>query len=152
MNRLNNMREIPDGCVAIYQQTLYPNIFKYSRFCRQYFNIEELHFLNPEYQRVINNRNHFIQEFHIKTCRPRMPQYVLYACGILQVQYDGFNNLIDHLEYYKTLDNKYVVTTSLRRRLTDEDREKFAEYGWRPYESLCDFCTTYIFIMDARRR
>ena len=90
-----------------YELTEYPRIFKktyWGTFNRNDYEMAEI-------MEIINNRNEFIKKYNIKQCIPKykLPKKVFNETIINDVN-DMF--LFDHVEYYKSYDNKYYMLNS----------------------------------------
>ena len=80
-----------------YDCTKYPKIYDGTYW--GHFKASEQHYLEPK---IIENRNNFINDYHIKrSCKT--PKYV-------QFKDDPF--LCDHIECYYTTDKKYIILCS----------------------------------------
>jgi hypothetical protein len=134
----------------LFEDTRYPKIFRHCRSWGHHY-----HDPNNYPHFIINNRNQFVEDYRIKCYYRRMPKYVSHASG----QYSDYNThrydtqVYDHLEYYKTIDNRYVVVIS-PYWLSEENRQKLIEIGWTPYNNMYrdDNCSTMVFVIPMRRR
>lgn len=114
---------------------------------------------------IIDNRNDFIKEFNIKS-RYRFPQYMWKKYGVFTDRHwvDEKATLgkwiippmnkrckLDHIEIYKTRDNKCVIVNS-PYSVSEAEEEKILELGYVKYKPLYNsMATTYIHIVPIGR-
>lgn len=104
-------------------QTKYPKIY-----CKAYWGA----FKGEEDQSIIDNRNEFIKEFNIASYY-RMPKYMIRQYGYLMDR--NKSNFFDHIETYKTLDNKCIIVNS--PYYTPVETETFLKnLGYTEYKPL----------------
>jgi len=106
-----------------YSLTNYPNIYNgtyWGRFDNHNDRLESS---------IIENRNNFINDFNIKkVISSKIPQYI-------RKQIENQDNLdLDHREYYKNNDNKYVVIIS--PYMKNDDYKKINKFILNGYERI----------------
>jgi hypothetical protein len=141
-----------------YELTKYPNIFKNTYWGLFKGNKDDLDV-------IVNNRNKFKKDYNIKqttkmtqnvrldlnTTFYRMPnnKYDIIDFKRNNHYWKSYHTFIDHLEIYKTSDNKLVVLSSPYKTLDDETKiNVFKENGWNLIYDLYDkdaltFCKVY---------
>jgi hypothetical protein len=142
--------------MAYYELTKYPNIFKNTYWGCFKGNKDDLDV-------IVNNRNQFIKDYNIKqtakmtsnvrfdfnTTFYRSPNNEYDMIDFKRNNYYNDHRYIDHLEIYKTRDNKMVVLSSPYKTLDDETKiNVFKENGWNLLYDLYDknaltFCKIY---------
>ena len=123
-----------------YERTKYPKIYACSYW--GHFKDEDE---SPE---IIDNRNNFITEFNIKSYY-RMPKYMIRKHEKMM----DYNTKIsiDHIETYKTRDNKCVIVNS-PYCVTDESEKVLLDLGYVKYKQLySNSATTYIYVTNIGR-
>lgn len=108
--------------------TKYPKLFEsvyWGNFSSCEF--EDGSFDNKPDEQIIQNRNEFISTYHIK----KMGKPKKTIDNFIHINFLDRNkfNFIDHIEYYKTDDNKIIIISS-PYSLTDEDIQKCEKKGW----------------------
>jgi hypothetical protein len=100
-------------------------------------------------QSIIDNRNEFVEEFGIKSYY-HMPKYMDKR---LEHMMDRNNSkMFDHIETYKTKDNKCVIVNS-PYHVTEQTEQKLNELGYVEYKPLYGESTkTYIYITNIGRQ
>jgi regulation of enolase protein 1 (concanavalin A-like superfamily) len=121
--------------------TKYPKIFG-----RAYWGAFE-----GEASKDINdNRNDFVAEFEIKGYY-KMPKYMYQKCGNLLSNHTSNGVKIDHIETYKTKDNRCIIVNSPYSVSQAEEAKILAE-GYIKYKPLYNsMATTYIYITNIGR-
>jgi len=123
-----------------YERTKYPKIYACS-YWGHFKNEDE----SPE---IIDNRNNFITEFNIKAYY-NMPKY-MYRKHEKMMDYNTKFS-IDHIETYKTRDNKSVIVNS-PYCVTEETEKELLELGFVKYKPLySNSATTYIYVTNIGR-
>lgn len=107
------------------------------------------HFKNEEEdQEIIDNRNNFIPEFNIKAYY-RMPKYMTRKCEKIVDLNTKYK--IDHIETYKTRDNKCVIVNS-PYFVTDQEEKDLLELGYVKYKPIYSTSAkTYVYVTDIGR-
>ena len=91
-----------------YQLTKYPKIFKntyWGNFSTENRSDEEL----KEIENIVNNRNKFVEDHSIVKHVIKYPKYVF---NFLNELIKKHKNYIDHVEAYKTSNDKYIILIS----------------------------------------
>lgn len=97
-------------------------------------------------EETIQHRNEFINDFGIKEKCRKPP------CYLLEFVRRTDANLFDHIEFYETKDNKYVVLNS-PYRISPENEAKLNEMGFSKYKQMysCD-ATTFAIVLDKKKK
>ena len=97
-------------------------------------------------QNINDNRNDFVKEFDIKSYYIRMPKRIFNKA---HDPYCGYK--IDHIETYKTKDNKCIIVNS-PYSVSAEEEEKIIAQGYIKYKPMYNsMATTYIYITPIDR-
>lgn len=137
---MNAKRNLP----YFYEQTNYPKIYGNS-YWGHFKETELLSAVEPE---LIVNRNNFIPEFDIKSYY-RMPKYMLKKYETMLDMNSKYK--IDHIETYKTKDNRCVIVNS-PYFMTEEDEKALLELGYVKYKPLYRRGSmSYIYIVPIGR-
>ena len=127
--------------------TYYCERTKYRKiFARSYWG----HFKCEIDQSIIDNRNEFVEEIGIKSYYI-MPKYMHRRFEHMMDRKNS--SMFDHIETYKTKDNKCVIVNS-PYCVTEETEQKLNEMGYVNYKSLYSEVgrtKTYIYITDIGR-
>lgn len=123
-----------------YERTKHPKIYACS-YWGHFKNEDE----SPE---IIDNRNNFVTEYNIKSYY-RMPKYMTRKH---EQKLDlNTKNKIDHIETYKTRDNKCVIVNS-PYHVTDDDEKALLELGFIKYKPIYSISAkTYIYVTNIGR-
>ncbi len=118
-----------------YNLTDYPKIYNTTYWGNFTFRGDE------DLNNIIENRNSFIKEFDIKSHIKSLPKYMLMRC-------EKHINIGDHVEKYKTNDNKLIILNS-PYYLSDKEKQTFKELGYIEVKQMYSkHATTYMFITD----
>jgi hypothetical protein len=121
--------------------TKYPRIFG-----RAYWGAFE----GEAKQDINDNRNDFVTEFGVKGYY-HMPKYMFQKCGNLLSHQVSNGVKIDHVETYKTKDNRCIIVNS-PYSVTIEEEQKIIAQGYIKYKPLYnDMATTYIYTTPIGR-
>jgi hypothetical protein len=121
--------------------TKYPKIFG-----RAYWGAFE----GEAKQHINDNRNDFVTEFGVKG-HYNMPQYMFQKCGNLLSYHVTNGAKIDHVETYKTKDNRCIIVNS-PYSVSAEEEEKIIAQGYIKYKPMYnDMATTYIYTTPIGR-
>jgi len=121
-----------------YDLTAYPKIYKST-----YWGTFKLYEEKPDERlnKIIENRNNFIKEFNIKCYEKKLPKYMLMRC-------EKIINIGDHVEKYKTNDNKLIILNSPYEP-SEKEHQHFLKLGYIEVQPLYNhFAKTYLFIID----
>jgi hypothetical protein len=99
-------------------------------------------------QQYIDNRNEFVEELGIKSSY-KFPKYMYSRFSEVMERSNPYR--FDHIETYKTKDNKCVIVNS-PYHTREEDEKALQELGFVKYKPLYgDGATTYILITHIGR-
>ena len=130
--------------MSTYQSTQYPQIY-----INTYWGSSSLEPYNGITQDIITNRNSFIRDYNINKCVRDPPKYIE-----KQIQNEVDLGIIDHLEYYKTNDKRYILISSPYKKeglSKIKETNGYEQNGWAQYIELYSINTsTYIKILDSR--
>lgn len=135
----------------------------FTKYPRIYSQVYWGAFQGASAQDIIDNRNEFIKDFDIKS-RYRLPQYMKKKHGYsvdrnwedekerkLNVFYQPKRCKLDHVEIYKTKDNRCVMVNS-PYCVSEAEEAKILEMGYTKYKPLYNsMATTYIQIVPIAR-
>ena len=125
-----------------YSVTNYPKIYKGIYWGN--FKIERNNNITQE---ILENRNKLIEEYDIK-CNCKIPQYINDEIRKMETEI-GFG-ILDHIEFYKTNDRKYLLITS---PYNDKNMSKYEEIGWNEiYKIYSIDASSYIKIFPMREK
>jgi hypothetical protein len=120
--------------------TKYPKIFG-----RAYWGAFE----GEAKQHINDNRNDFVTEFGVKG-HYKMPQYMHERVGG-HLFYCGRPDWFDHIETYKTKDNRCIIVNS-PYSVSEDSEKKLIGMGYIKYKPLYnDMATTYIYTTPIGR-
>jgi len=103
-------------------------------------------FVGSAAQNINDNRNDFVKEFGIKGYYHRMPKYIFNKAHDPYCKYKR-----DHVETYKTKDNRCIIVNS-PYHVSEEEEQKILAQGYIKYKPLYnDMATTYIFVTPISR-
>lgn len=121
--------------------TKYPRIFG-----RAYWGAFE-----GEAEKDINdNRNDFVAVFGVKSYY-HMPKYMYRKCANVLSYHVNNGVKIDHIETYKTKDNRCIIVNS-PYSVSEEEEEKIIAQGYIKYKPMYNWmATTYIYITPIGR-
>jgi hypothetical protein len=96
-------------------------------------------------QDINDNRNDFVKEFDIKGHYIKMPKYIFAKAHDPYCKYKR-----DHVETYKTKDNRCIIVNS-PYSVTEEEEAKILADGYIKYKPLYNnMATTYIYIIGSK--
>lgn len=119
-----------------YERTNYPDIYR-----KTYWGMGERENMDGA---IIDNRNRFIRDNNIYKCLKGiyLPKYLQRMTGKKNGEY--CNNMYDHVEYYKTRDNVYMIISSPYNRDVSLD-DCYEKVGWKKIYNLYTMdSTTYV--------
>ena len=100
---------------------------------------------------INDNRNDFVTDFGVKGYY-YMPQYMFQKCGNLLNYHVNNGAKIDHVETYKTKDNRCIIVNS-PYHVSEEEEQKIIAQGYIKYKPLYNnMATTYIHIVPIGRK
>lgn len=119
--------------IEIRSKTKYPKLFPFYWGNRRYIpNDDDI---------IVNNRNQFIENY--KIVKAHRYSFLENYTDIIKD-----NIYLDHTEYFKTKDNKYIIITS---PYTDYYTDKFYEHGWVLIEKLyAPSAFTYFKVLESK--
>lgn len=121
-----------------YDLTDYPKLYK-STYWGTFKCYEEKP--DERLNKIIENRNNFIKEYDIKCHEKKLPKYMLMRC-------EKHINIGDHVEKYKTNDNKLIILNSPYSP-SEKEHEQFLKLGYIEIKPLYNhFAKTYLYITD----
>ena len=130
--------------MSTYQSTEYPQIY-----INTYWGSSPLDHQNGITPDIITNRNNFIRDYNINKCVRDPPKYIE-----KQIQNEVNLGICDHLECYKTSDQRYILISSPYKLIGETKIRIVNEYnqnGWAQFVDLYSTNTfTYIKILDSR--
>jgi len=111
--------------ITNYQNTKYPKIY-----IKTYWGSFDNNSNNYATQEIIDNRNKFILEYNIKNVTRKPPKYIH---KIINPNLQENKKLaLDHVEIYKTHDDKFILISSIYSNNTQE----YINQGWNQLYNL----------------
>jgi len=122
--------------IYYYNLTDYPKIYRTTYWGN--FRYREDNFISKD---IIENRNNFIKDFDIKSHGKSLPKYMLNKCH-------KHINVGDHVEKYKTNDNKLIIINSPYGS-SEKEKKELEELGYVEVKPMYNHSAkTYMYITD----